>query len=709
MNIKIASALPIAFRLALMILLTGFVGGNIRGQSANDLETIRKRIIADQLAPSVGKAEANRYATSQLPDGSWADINYTDTSRTGFQHRFHLERMQHLSRAFRKPGSPLFGDPAIKKAAMLALDHWIEKDYQCQNWWWNEMGTPGSMINTLLILDEELSPVQRKGGLKITAGARFDGFGARPGGDLIQIAGMVGKQALFMRDIALLDSVVKIMTKEIKVSDGRGLQSDMSFHHRTDNVISTLTYGTGYAQTFAYWASRIAGTGFSFPEASTKLLTDYYLDGISKSMAFGKFPDVGARNRDMSRKAEERKASPEPPANLARVSSYRKKELEELVRIRKNEVTPDLAWSRFFWQSEYYTHQRPGWFASVRMHSSRQYSMEFPHNEEGLLHHHFADGSNFLNISGKEYDGIFPVWDWQKIPGATIVQKPALPHWKEIAKKGISDFVGGVTNGRVGAAAEDFRSPHDPLSARKAWFFFDDEYVCLGAGIRSDAAYPVFTTIEQRNLYGDVQVITEKNNRKLGNGESSLIRVSGITHDGVAYVFPVMTDVHVSAAPAKGNWRRINHHDWATEETVEKQVFTLRIDHGIKPASAGYAYMVVPGAKAGVSESFSGRKLRILSNTPALQAVRHDGKGIIQAVFYNPGTVTIAKGMTLKVSGPCMLLVEMDGVNLRRMTVSDPSRKQRSITIEVTAQDTVPRTVSLPDGMMAGSSVDVPL
>jgi chondroitin AC lyase len=335
--------------------------------------------------------------------------------------------------------------------------------------------------------------------------------------------------------------------------------------------------------------------------------------------------------------------------------------------------------------------------------------MESPHNEEGLLHHHFADGSNFVSMSGNEYDGIFPVWDWQKIPGATIVQKPALPHWKEIAKKGLSDFVGGVTNGRIGAAAEDFKSPHDPLSARKAWFFFEDEYVCLGAGIRSDAAYPVSTTIDQRNLVGDVQIITGKANLKLEKGVSSMMRVTGITHNGIAYVFPVMTGVQVSAAMAKGNWRRINHQDWATEETVEKEVFTLRIDHGIKPASAVYAYMVVPGAKAGVAQSFSGRRLRILSNTPSLQAVRHDGKGIVQAVFYSPGTVTIAQGMTLTVSGPCMLMVEMEGVNLRRMTVSDPSRKQRSLTVEVTAQDTVPRTVSLPEGIMAGSSVDVSL
>ena len=87
--------------------------------------------------------------------------------------------------------------------------------------------------------------------------------------------------------------------------------------------------------------------------------------------------------------------------------------------------------------------------------------------------HHFGDGSNFISLTGKEYFNIYPVWDWQKIPGTTVVQKPELPHWKEIAKKGLTDFVGGVSDGEYGAAAFDFASAHDPLKARKAWFFFE--------------------------------------------------------------------------------------------------------------------------------------------------------------------------------------------------------------------------------------------
>jgi chondroitin AC lyase len=72
------------------------------------------------------------------------------------------------------------------------------------------MGTPNWMINTLLVLDSSLTEKQRTEGARIASRASLEGVGARPGGDLIQLAGMLGKQALFKRDEAILEKVIKI-------------------------------------------------------------------------------------------------------------------------------------------------------------------------------------------------------------------------------------------------------------------------------------------------------------------------------------------------------------------------------------------------------------------------------------------------------------------------------------------------------------------
>jgi chondroitin AC lyase len=649
-----------------------------------DLEIIRKRIIADLLEPQVNPARISELVKSIRPDGSWPGINYQDVSRTGFEHRIHLENMLELSRAYRKAASPYYMNAEVKKTVSAALDYWIAHDFICENWWWNEMGTPNLMINILLLLDNELTEKQRKEGARISNRANLEASGARPGGDLIQIAGMLGKQGLFARDEQVLERVVKVMADEIKVTTGRGMKPDMSFHHRVDNVISTLTYGTGYANTFSYWAVKIAGTRFKLPEQSMKLLIDYYLDGICKSLVYATYHDPGAMNRDLSRKGALDAVGAATAENLLEASNYRKAELMEVVKARKGEKKPNFTWNRFFWHSSYFTHQRPSYFASVRMHSSRNANMEQPHNEEGLKNHHFADGSTFILLSGKEYFDIFPVWDWQKIPGATIVQKSALPHWREIPKKGLTDFSGAVSDGKYGVAAFDFASVHDPLKARKSWFFFDKEYVCLGAGINASSDYNVFTTINQCLLNKDVTVNRNNSTRKADTGMAKLSGVSWVHHDGVAYIFHTPADVFLSNSIATGNWRQINHQSWATEEPVSKKVFTLWIDHGSRPADASYQYTVLPAVAPSAVQAYKNKAdIQVISNTPALQAVLHKGLQRTEVVFYQPGKVSLGSNMTLTARHPCIVMVKMEGKSIREISVSDPTHKLRQLELEV--------------------------
>ncbi|MEO8962660.1 MAG: polysaccharide lyase family 8 super-sandwich domain-containing protein, partial [Ginsengibacter sp.] len=529
-----------------------------------DLETVRKRIIKDLLQPDVNTGKIKQLIETIQPDGSWPGINYKDTTKTGFQHSIHLENMLDLARAYKKPGSPYYKNANVKKTVSVALDFWIVHDFICENWWWNEMGTPNWMINTLLILDTDLTGKQRTEGARIASRASLtEGVGPRPGGDFVPIAGMVCKQALFKRDEAMLQHAIDVMAAQVVITDRRGINPDMGFHHRLDNVTSIHTYGTSYVSSCAYWAVKLSGTQFTLPDSVLKLLIDYYLDGICKATAFAIYPDPGAENRDLSRKGALHASGTEIPQNLIIASDYRKKELQNIVQIRKGEHSPNLVWDKYFWYSSYFAHQRKNYFASARMYSSRQNNVEEPYNEESLKMHHLADGSNFISRTGREYDNIFPVWDWQKIPGATIVQRPSLPSPKEIAKKGLTDFVGGVTNGEFGAAAFDFRSVHDPLTARKAWFFFDKEYVCLGADIHSEAAYPVVTTLNQSLLKSKVVLETKDGLQTLKKDHHFLNNVLWVLQDSVAYLFPHPTSVHLSNITTTGEWKEITHQSWA--------------------------------------------------------------------------------------------------------------------------------------------------
>lgn len=651
-----------------------------------DLEVIRERVIMDLLAPGLNEGIIQNLMETINNDGSWPGINYDDVSRTGFQHSRHLENMFQLSRAYKKNDSPWYQNPDVKSVALSALDYWLEHDFICDNWWWNEMGTPGRMINTLLVMDNDLTENQIRDGLRIAARANLEASGARPGGDLIQIADMLGRQALFRRDQTVLERVLAVMSDEIKITTGRGLKPDMSFHHRVDNVICTLSYGLGYATSFSYWAVKIAGTKYKFPERAHRLLIDYFLDGICKSMVFGKFPDPGAKNRDLSRKGTLKAAEPALAENLLIISDYRRSELEEIARVRGSDRTPQFAWNRFYWHSEYLSHQRPKYFASVRMHSSRNHTMEQPHNEEGLKMHHLGDGSSFISRNGTEYMDIFPVWDWQKIPGTTVVQKPVHPHWKEIAKVGLTDFVGGVSNGQFGAVAMDFKSAHDPLRARKAWFFFDDEYVCLGSGINAESEHPVFTTLNQCLLQTEVILGSRKDKVVLEEGKHEVASARWILHDSVGYVFPQPQKVWVSNASATGNWRNINHQASVVAEDVSLDVFSLWIDHGVKPTDGTYEYIVVPACASSELERYGkAGPIEILENDVAIQAVHHRRLNWTQIAFYEPGETNVNNDISLSVNHPCILMIKLNGNIVEQIAVSDPTHVLSEIQLKTNA------------------------
>jgi chondroitin AC lyase len=509
--------------------------------------------------------------------------------------------------------------------------------------------------------------------------------GARPSGDRIKIAGILAKNALFQRNDTLFNTVIKIIEGEIKFATGPGLKYDYSFQHRPDRVTSTLSYGIGYADAFAEWAAFVSGTAYRFSDEKLKLLTDYYLDGICQTMAYGKYPDPGAMNRSITRTGDLDPYRTQTPDRLLIASQYRKDELEKIVKIRKGEITPGLEGSRFYWESEYFSNQRPGYFTSVRMYSSRNNNMEMPYNSEGLMNHHFADGSNFLTIKGDEYSDMFPVYDWQKIPGTTVVQKEVLPSESEIQKRGLTEFVGGVNDGVLGAAVFDFKSVHDPLTAKKAWFFFENEYVCLGTGITSEAAEKtVVTTLNQCLLKGDVTIGSGGNAAKAEKGSSMVEGVNWVFHNGTGYVFPKTSRVRFSNIPAKGSWYKINHQSDSPKDEITLDVFKLWIDHGQRPRNASYEYIVVPVAVQ--SELDERNNPEILSNTVDLQAVRHSGSGTGYIVFYSAGKIELFPGITIGSDSPSLVMVKAHGGKVVAVSVSDPSRRLSAIHLSLSTR-----------------------
>ena len=655
--------------------------------ASSELELLRQKVIAELMAPAVDESQVRELMASLRPDGTWPGIDYVDVSNTGFQHSEHLGNMVELSRAFKKKGTKLKGDKKLKAVIYSALNYWLANDFICQNWWHNQIGTPTALVSVLLIMDTDLTKDQIEKTLPMVGRAHLTASGARPSGDRIKIAGILAKTLLFKRDEAQFGEVIRVIEGEIKFNTGqRGMQHDFSFHHREDRVNNTLSYGLGYADAFAEWAAFVAGTQYQFSEKPLQQLIDYYLDGICKQMVYGKYDDPGTKNRDITRSDRHQAMSTRTPERLLKTTDYRKAELEEIVKIRKDELKSTSSFAKFFWQTEHFSFQRPEFFTSVRMHSVRNRNMEEPYNSEGLMNHHRGDGTNYISVTGNEYTNMAPVYDWQKIPGATIIQKPELPSEKEIQKDGLTDFVGAVTDGKYGAVVFDFKSPHDPLMAKKAWFFFDREYVCLGAGIKSGVKLPVATTLNQCLLNGDVLVKTANQQTVMQKGDRQLDQVKWILHDGIGYLFPEPQKVNLANQAQTGSWYKVNHQSDSPKDEISKDVFKLWIDHGQQLRNAGYQYIVVPSTTEKEMESQTDRQLTVLSNTSEIQAVRHSGLNICQMVFYTSGEINAFENLKIGMDGPGVVMVKTDGSAVKQISVADPSRKLRKIHLTVSGK-----------------------
>ncbi len=682
--------------------------------TAQDLERVRDRVITELLRDTVMEDQVVELLSSLSPAGQWPDINYRDTSRTGFDHSRHLARLVELARAYRKPGTPYTGDSELSAVIARGLDDWLINDWIGENWWDNQIGTPRQLVRVLLLYDDALTERQRELAAPIMGRATLEAWGARPGGDLIKIAGILGEYALFTRDTATLRTVVTTLASEIQFAEARGtpedlrgMQVDYGFQHRDDRVTSILSYGLGYAEAFATWAERLAGTSYALPQQATRRLVDYYLDGISKSAAFGTYPDPGAMNRGLSRPGALTPYGPELPLQLLQATDYRGEELRTLVdRRRGTAPEPPQPADRAFWTSSYHSHQQPDYFTSVRMYSRRNHSTEQPYNSEGLLMHHLADGSNFLIRDGREYFDIFPLWDWQKIPGTTVVQHERLPPSEAVQQRGLTDFVGGASNGRYGVVGFNFISPLDSLAARKAWFFFADEYVCLGAGIRSDRPEPVLTTLDQRRLEGEVIVGSTGGAEVLSMGTHTYPAATSLWHDSVGYRFPTPLPLTVMNDRVGGTWTEINRQSRIPKGIVMGELLRAWIDHGSRPQAATYAYVVVPGIdSAAFSRSEYADSPTILVNRPEMQAVHHADLALTACVFYAPGALQLTDATTLRAEQPAVVLIDH---GRKTLTVADPTQQLEVLEFALSgaAVDQVLR-VELPRGEYAGQSVTV--
>ena len=317
---------------------------------------------------------------------------------------------------------------------------------------------------------------------------------------------------------------------------------------------------------------------------------------------------------------------------------------EQLMADPTTPPASELLGHRSFASMDQAVHLRPGWGFALSMSSSRVYNYESINSEN--LHGWFqGDGMTYLyNGDLSQFsDDFWPTVDPYRLPGTTV-NTTARADASGQSYLSSKNWVGGASLTTNGVAGMELDAYNSTLTAKKSWFMFDDEVVCLGAGITCS---------------GSTNIQTTAVNRKISSGNTNAFVVDGITMPttlgwqtnranttwcsldamGGCY-FPGGATVNALRQARTATWSQIN--SGGTTSSTTKNYLTLWFDHGVKPTNATYAYVLLPNyTTAQVSTYAASPEITILENSTNAQAVKETTLNVVAANIWNDGTKTV--------------------------------------------------------------------
>ena len=633
-------------------------------------------------------AEVKTLSASLLANGSWTDINYTSTATTSWGPFTHLNRLTKLILAYTLNTSANYGSNALYQKISAAFNYWYTTDPRSTNWYLQEIACP-QRVGVLLIL-MRAGAEQLPQTLEQNLIARMKSIGGSPdepyrgiGSNKVDIATHWIYRGCLMKDDSVLSFGVQQVYYPIFMTTGEGLQYDFSYFQNGLQLYAG-DYGVPYILNIAKIANYTLGTQYEISQEKSDLITTFTKDHYLKLIR-GKYFLYSIIGRELSNPSGLNAAAYSESILMAskvkNLDPSHAAEYDAAIKRLKGEVSASYQISPqhiHYWKGDYALYNSPDYTFDVRMVSTRTCRDENG-NGQNLKGYFLSDGANSIVVDGNEYLDIFPVWDWARIPGVTAPQKTSIPKPAQWGNPGTSVFAGGVSNGTYGVTTYLLNDQQYSVNttARKSWFEFGNEVVCLGAGIKSTAAEQINTTVNQCLLNGNVVVKANNTETTLNTGTYNYTNnVSWIYHNKVGYFFPKGGNVNLTNNQQSGSWYSINTN--SSSSTVNKDVFKLWFNHGTTPTVANYAYIIVPGKSIDQIRSYDTSDIEILINSDSLQVVHQKKLNLWGMVFYKAASFKNSQ-FTIKADNACALMLQNPESASVQGWLSDPSQNKSEI------------------------------
>lgn len=577
------------------------------------------------------------YISKMNPDGSFSDINYADKKRSGWEPKYHAERILEMTRLYYSKNSGRYKSPQLKSEIHKALGYWLREKPVSLNWWGNEIGVPKTLGGAFIMLDDELSDEERAGAIDVMSAAKFK----MTGQNKVWLAGNVLIRAIMQEDLDLVKAARDTIASEIRVGVGEGIQPDWSFHqHGPQQQFGN--YGMSYVSGMSFFKRLFDGTSFSFDDRQTEILESLMNEGF-RWVVWKRYMDINSLGRQLFHNSQLHKGY--ATAFVA---------VEMGLGVYPSQVN-DLVGHKHFYSSDFTVHRTPGWMASLKMSSSHVIGTEHV-NEDNVNGYYLGDGATYYYVRGDEYLNVFPLWNWRNIPGVTSYQgSEELPSVRATKSRNSSDMVGGIDVGDCGMSVMDFS--RDRLTARKAWIFAPNFVVCVGAGINSDSIAEVTTTIDQRLKMGTLELL-DGGSWKTIDGCEKTVGCQTVFHDNTAYITLGDNHLALKSEHRVGQWH--DNMKMYRPKDVEGDVVELLISHGVKPKDDNYEYIVMPDCDKNQARDFNvGKEVRVLRNDSQAQVIHlPEVSSGYWAAVYAPGESLDLDGKRYLAEAPGIYYIE---------------------------------------------------
>ena len=601
------------------------------------LDTIKQRLRASLLVPDSGKNAldvAARLASELRKDGSWPDLGEPTLATTDPRKQGHLARTLLLAKACHlAPGE-------LRGATQRAFDWWLAHDFQPADWHQTQVMIP-RLVGEIALLSEDAPTIGTWGKIiEILTRSRWAHWVVGPGwvewtgSPVVEVAYNIILRGCLENSPTLCEGAFQRAFRKVKwPSDAQA-----SAHSAEDSAdsLQPCIHDAGLIRNYARLMTLAHGTHWQAPVESTKAFVSYLLDFQQWML----WRDVPEQDSNLSQTPA---GVGTAIAQLAQLGNPpRRAELADMAD-RLGGRGKALVGHRHFWRSRFAVHQRPTFYCSLALGQPSTQNVAANGNHRNV----FEQNLYFLRTGG-EYVALTE--ERNLVPAAgTPTHRQDLPN---NLSSDTFETGGGLSEGEYGMAASTLNG--GGRRGKRAWFFFDESVVCLGAALTGPLNHePLYTRVNRCRLDGSVVVdggVTGSRQVLANTQRHELKEIQRVEHGGFLYYFPRRMRIVADLEAATGLER---------SAARSEEVFTLRIQHESHAPTESPAWFVLPLDDDPASRSkveIEINQIELIANNTAVQAVRHLGSGVISVAFWEPSVLALSRGGRIAANSPCMIL-----------------------------------------------------